>query len=112
MVQTIRVQSEVGQYIVTYRMDGSTSENEFKERLKTALGEWFRTTQAGQEAWETSTRQFNIGDLCETNIDPSLNVILYGKGISELSVEFHQAHFSDWNEFEILADNDLRLASV
>lgn len=85
-------------------------ESAFLDALTKALSRWVRETETGQEAWEESSHDFNVGDLSNYYSDPSLTPILTDEGIVNLHIEVHSADASTWTYDTVLIEEGRQIA--
>lgn len=82
------------------------SEACFREALEKALTNWARETKEGREAWESSSEDFNVGDLACALPSESLAPYLAKEGILwlEVATTVHHAPCTHWCYDTILLD--------
>jgi hypothetical protein len=73
--------------IVTAKTTCHWSRMLFLERLIDSITEWINTTKEGTKAWESSGKDFNLGDLSSCCKDKKLVKILAKNGITNLNVD-------------------------
>jgi len=62
---------------------------ELFHRVKRAVTEWVRTTEAGRIEYENSSEDLNLGDLSNCDDDPALVALLTANGITHFDVEVY-----------------------
>jgi hypothetical protein len=85
----------------------NNARSNFVDNLTACITEWIKDTDDGKEAWETSCRDFNVGDLSSYVDSPWLHNILAVHGIGDLKVTIHSYDSTDndsWYYDRILVD--------
>src|ERR1035437_9915177 len=79
----------------------------FLAALKSAVTEWIKTTKEGKNAWEESSKDFNIGELSNYNL-VKIDRILAKQGIHDIDIEVHSMEGTSegWSYDTILANTD------
>jgi hypothetical protein len=82
---------------------GIIGHSALKAALKKACTEWVKTTPEGQEAWEDTSEDFNLGDLCNHTGEPTLVAILQKYGIVGLEIDVYSDEKpANWEYDDIL----------
>ena len=63
------------------------NEATFLAALQKALNKWVETTKEGKTEWESSSEDFNVGDLSNCDTDGELGKLLADVGIHNLNIE-------------------------
>jgi len=92
---------------------GTIPEHELRQSVTNAVTEWVNTTEEGKEAWQSSSEDFNIGDLSvhlageDTWEEDALARCLRNHGITWLEVECYSDTNGDvdWTYDTVLVDD-------
>lgn len=87
-------------------LEFARNDGAFLAALKKALTKWAKTTKKGKAAWESSSHDFNVGDL-DGYLPASneLNEILASFGILDLKVDIlSEDHLCNWSYDTVLID--------
>jgi hypothetical protein len=74
--------------IALVRLESPDSEETALENFKEAISNWLGKTPEGQDQWENSSHDFNIGDLSFCNLE-DIKPFLTEKNIYNLYIETH-----------------------
>lgn len=86
--------------------DSINSQEDFLTALKKSLNEW-KKTDAGQEAWENSSEDFNVGDLRDELPNVSIACFLKTNGIRSLQITVESMEGSgNWQFDDVLMEED------
>lgn len=82
-------------------------DNGFRAALERALTKWFKTTEAGYEAWQQSCEDFNVGDLAaQLPAEGALKEFLELEKIFNLEIQTFDGGGCDWLYDAVLGDGE------
>ena len=70
-------------------LDESINARKLRDKISNVIEEWRKETEAGEDAWEYTCEDFNIGDLASRWPDEDINNRLEKAGIKDLHIETH-----------------------
>lgn len=103
-VAVIKATVETAKLEAALQLTRASNETEaLLEMVTRAITRWVNETNAGREAWERSSEDFNVGDLSNEIGDEELMSRLREEGVVALDIETHStAH--KWEYDRILVD--------